>query len=93
MSGQESAETLALTVLSWLAEDRDRLSAFLSETGASPGDLAQGATDSAFLAAILDHLLGSDDRVVAFCQSQGLPNEAPLRARAALPGGAQWTWT
>ena len=93
MSGQESAETLALRALGWLAEDRDRLGAFLAETGASPSDLATQAADPAFLAAILDHLLTSDALVIGFCQAEGLPNDAPMRARAALPGGAQWHWT
>lgn len=93
MSGQESAETLALRALGWLAEDRDRLGAFLAETGASPADLAAQAGDPAFLGAILDHLLSSDALVIGFCLSEGLPNDAPMRARAALPGGAQWHWT
>ena len=93
MSGQESAETLALKVLGWLAEDRDRLESFMAETGASPADLASQAGDPAFLGAILDHLLGSDALVIGFCRAEGLANDAPMRARAALPGGAQWHWT
>ena len=93
MAGQESAETLALQALGWLAEDRDRLGDFLAATGASPGDIASLAGDSAFLGAILDHLLSSDDLVIGFCQSEGLANDAPMRARQALPGGAQWHWT
>jgi len=93
MSGQESAETLALRVLGWLAEDRDRLDGFLAETGASPADLAAQVGDPAFLGAILDHLLSSDALVIGFCQADGLANDAPMRARAALPGGAQWHWT
>ena len=93
MSGQESAETLALRALGWLAEDRDRLGAFLAETGASPADMARQAGDPAFLGAILDHLLSSDAMVIGFCAAEGLPNDAPMKARTALPGGAQWHWT
>ena len=93
MSGLESAETLALRALGWLAEDRDRLGDFLGATGASPGDLAALAGDSAFLGAILDHLLSSDALVIGFCAAAGLANDAPMRARQALPGGAQWHWT
>jgi hypothetical protein len=34
-----------------------------------------------------------DAWVVAFCDAAGLPYEAPMRARAALPGGGQVHWT
>jgi hypothetical protein len=93
MSERESAETLALKALTWLAEDRDRMGAFLSETGASVGDLATQAGDPAFLGAVLDHLLTSDALVTGFCDAEGLAYDRPMRARAALPGGAQWHWT
>ncbi len=93
MSGQESAETLALKALAWLAEDRDRLGAFLAASGAAPADLARQAGEPAFLGAVLDHLLSSDALVVAFCDAEAIAYDRPMRARAALPGGAQWHWT
>lgn len=93
MSEQESAETLALQALAWLAADMDRLGAFLGATGAAPGDLASQAGQPAFLGAVLDHLLTSDDLVRGFCDEQGLAYDRPMRARAALPGGASWHWT
>ena len=42
-SGQESAETLAAQALSWIAEDTDRLNAFMAMTGAAPADLMRDA--------------------------------------------------
>jgi hypothetical protein len=31
--------------------------------------------------------------VIAFCDAERLPYEAPLLARRALPGGAEMSWT
>jgi hypothetical protein len=90
---QESAEVTALQALSWVAGDPDRLGAFLNMTGAAPGDLAKHAGEPAFLGSVLDFLLSEDALVTGFCDSQNLPYDTPMRARAELPGGAQWHWT
>jgi hypothetical protein len=93
LSERDSAETLALQALAWLADDRARLEGFLAMSGASPGDLAAQAGDAAFLGAVLDYLLSADDLVMAFCDATGLAYDRPMVARQALPGGAQWHWT
>ena len=90
---QESAEVTALRALAWVASDPDRLGAFLNATGAAADDLAQNAAEPAFLGSVLDFLLSEDALVIGFCDSENLPYDLPLRARAALPGGAQWHWT
>lgn len=90
---RESAETLALRCLGWLAGHDELLPVFLGATGASEADLRAGAEDPAFLASVLDFLLMDDAWVMEFCSAMELPNEAPMRARAALPGGAQVNWT
>lgn len=88
MSRQDSAETLALQALSWLAGNEDLLPVFMGATGASVSDLAARAGEGAFLASVLDFLLMDDAWVIAFCDATGLRYEAPLQARAWLPGGA-----
>jgi hypothetical protein len=93
MPGQEAAETLALRVLAWFLEAEDRRMAFMAATGAQPADLARGAGDPVFLAAVLDVLLGDEQMVRDFCAAHALPLDAPLRARAALPGGQVPHWT
>ena len=93
MNRQESAEVTALQALGWVASDPDRLGAFLNMTGASSGDLAQSAAEPAFLGSVLDFLLSEDALVIGFCDSLNLPYDTPMRARADLPGGAQWHWT
>lgn len=90
---RESAETLALRALTWLAEQDDLFGAFLAQTGASAAEVAQGAARAEFLASVLDFLLAEDRWIMAFCDAQGLAYDAPMRARAALPGGDAVNWT
>jgi hypothetical protein len=90
---REAAETVGMQALAWLAGNDELLPVFLGSTGASLDDLRAGAGDAAFLGSILDFVMMDDAWVVAFCDAAGLPYEAPMRARAALPGGAQVHWT
>ena len=93
MTRQENAETIALQALGWLVGNEDLLPVFLGATGASVGDLASSAKQPAFLGSVLDFLVMDDAWVVAFCDAAGLPYQAPMQARAALPGGEQVNWT
>ena len=90
---QDFAETIGLQCLAWLVGNEDLLPVFLGATGASEGDLKLRAGDPEFLGSVLDFLMMDDAWVIAFCEAHGLPNEAPMRARMALPGGAQVNWT
>lgn len=90
---QETAETIALQALGWLASDEELLPVFLGASGATIEGLKAAASDAAFLISVLDFLCMEDAWVRAFCDSAGLPYDAPLRARQALPGGAQMHWT
>jgi hypothetical protein len=56
-------------------------------------DLRALATDPEFRGAVLDFLTMDDAWVTAFCDLQGLGYDVPMRARAALPGGAEMHWT
>jgi hypothetical protein len=90
---RDSAELLAIEALSWLVGNDDLLPAFLGATGATEADLRERARDADFLASVLDFLLMDDAWIAAFCQSADYKPDFPLRARAALPGGAQVNWT
>ena len=90
---QDSAETIALQALGWLAANEELLPVFLGATGASEADLRARATEPEFLGSVLDFLMMNDAWVVAFCEGQGLPFDRPMMARAALPGGSQVNWT
>ena len=93
MNRQESAETVALQALGWLAANEDLLPVFLGATGASVKDLVKSAGNPAFLGSVLDFLLMDDAWIIAFCDASDLPYQAPMQARAALPGGEQINWT
>ncbi len=89
----ESAEIIALRALTWLAGEETLFGDFLATTGASASDVAARAAQPDFLASVLDFLLLEDRWIVAFCEASELPYEAPMRARAGLPGGQIESWT
>ena len=93
MVGREAAEVLALQALGWNAADEGRLAAFLAASGAGLGEVRARASDPLFLAAVLDALLADERAVRAFCADAGVPLDAPMAARAALPGGDLPHWT
>lgn len=89
----QHAETVGLSAIAWLAGEDDLLPVFLGSTGASEAEFRAGLTDPTFMAAVLDFILMDDAWVERFCQTSGLPPEAPMQARSALPGGEQVHWT
>ena len=90
---RETAETLALQCLGWLAGNEELLPVFMGASGVSEGDLRQGAQDPVFLGAVLDFVMMDDAWVIEFCAAQGIRNDSLMRARMALPGGEQVNWT
>jgi len=88
-----AAEVLAIEALSWLVVNDDLLPVFLGSTGASEGDIRARAQDADFLASVLDFLLMDDAWIMAFCAENNYSHDFPVRARAALPGGAAVNWT
>ncbi|MFK7837234.1 MAG: DUF3572 domain-containing protein [Sulfitobacter sp.] len=93
MHTQESAETLALQVLGWLVTNEDLMPVFLGSTGASEADIKAQASDPVFLGAVLEFLMMDDAWVVRFCDENNLSYDQIMPARAALPGGAEVSWT
>lgn len=87
------AERIALLALGWLAADAELCGVFLGTSGASVQDLRDQAADPAFQASVLDFVTMDDAWVMAFCDANALPYEAPMRARQALPGAEQVHWT
>lgn len=87
------AEALAIEVLGWLAAHEDLLPVFLGSTGADAGALGDAASSPGFLGSVLDFLMLDDAWVVEFCDVHGHGYEDPMRARQALPGGQDVSWT
>ena len=89
----DRAEMLALQALGWIAAEEDFSGAFLGASGASSDELRQRASDPEFLGFVLDFLLSDEPALLAFCEATDTPPDAPMRARAALPGGDLPNWT
>ncbi|MEM1264627.1 MAG: DUF3572 domain-containing protein [Pseudomonadota bacterium] len=87
------AETVATSALAWLAEEPDRIGAFLGTTGLDPADVVAAARTPEFLGAVLDFVLSDDALVLAFASAVKVAPERVGRARAALPGGDDPHWT
>lgn len=90
---RDSAETIGLKALAWLASQDDLFGVFLGASGASADDARSRAGDPVFLGSVLDFLLMDDAWVVGFCDAEGLGYDVPMRARVGLPGGEQVSWT
>jgi Protein of unknown function (DUF3572) len=85
----DSARSLAVSALAFIAADSDRLSRFLSLTGLGPDNLRTAAADPAFLGSVLDYLVGDEEILVDFAADAGLKPEAVARAQAALGGPSE----
>lgn len=90
---RENAETVGLKALGWIASNDDLLPVFLGASGADVEALKAAADDPGLLGALLDFICMDDAWVTAFCDATGLPYDAPMRARAVLPGGETVHWT
>jgi len=90
---EDQAQVLALKALGWMGAQDEILSGFLGASGMDVDTLKQSAGQSETLLAILDYLLSQDTWVRDFCQDEDVDPEAPMMARAALPGGAEMHWT
>jgi hypothetical protein len=90
---QESAQTLALQALGWLAADDDRFGSFLAAGGMDAASIRAQAADPMLHAAVMDFLLADENMLLQFCEDCGVKPEVPMQARAALPGGDAPFWT
>ncbi len=87
------AEALAVRALAWMAGDEELIGRFLATTGAGPGDLRARAAEPEFLGFVLDFLLADEAALIVFAAAENIRPDLPMRARAALPGGALPNWT
>jgi len=65
----EIAEQLAVLVLQFLTSDIERLERFMSLSGLNPESMRAATADGAFLAAILEYLVG-DESLLLVCASE-----------------------
>jgi hypothetical protein len=84
----DQAEIVALQALAFLAEDAQRLGSFLALTGLGPDELRAQAHEPRLLAAVLDHLLRDESKLLVFAASYGIAPELIGQAHAALEEAA-----
>ncbi len=84
----EEAEVAALQVLGFLAADPERLQRFMDLSGLDVQAIRSSATDPAFLAGLLDHLLSDESLLLIFAEEHGLRPERIQDLRRKLPGAS-----
>ncbi len=89
----ETAQTIALQALAYIASDEDQLAGFMAQTGLSTDELKDRAAEPAFLGGVLDFLLSNEKALVAFCEEKEMAPDLPGLARKSLPGGEEVHWT
>lgn len=80
----DSAATLGLSALTFLAEDESRLERFLAVTGMEPGELRANAARPSFLAAVLEYLLQDEPLLLVFAASKGIEPDTIYPAHTLL---------
>ncbi len=85
----ETAETLALQALGWLAGIDEAVDRFLALSGLSATELRDRAEDPELLAAVVDFILSEDSLARNFCETAGIDALTLHACRRALPGASE----
>ena len=81
---RETAETLAIQALGFIAEEPERLSRFLAFTGIEAQSLRDAAQEPNFLLGVLDHLAGDEGLLTEFAAQREIAPEIVTAARDLL---------
>jgi len=90
MITKERAETIAFAALGFLADDAQRLQAFMANTGLTLDDLQARAEDHDVMVSVLDALLEDESALMMFAAARQLDPAEIYPARQRL-GGAYET--
>ena len=85
-TARAAGESMAVSALTFLAADRERLERFLSVTGLGPGNLRAAAAGAGFSASVLGYIVADEPLLVRFAAEAGLAPEDVVRALTALEG-------
>src|SRR5579872_4369075 len=80
----EAAAELAVAALAFLAQEGDRLAAFLAATGLAPQSLRAAAHEPGFLSGVLDYMMNDESLLLAFAAERDLDPQEVAHAREAL---------
>ena len=79
-----TAEALAITALTFIAEEPERLGRFLALSGIGPESLRAAAHEPGFLLGVLDYLTNDESLLIAFSTDRGIDPSEIGRARDLL---------
>src|SRR5689334_10264873 len=82
----EIAEKVAISALSFLAADPERLGRFLAITGIGPEAIRKAAGDPGFLAGVLDHVVSDEPLLLGVAEHIGIPPQTVEAAHSVLSG-------
>jgi hypothetical protein len=89
---QEQAEAIAISALSFIASDPERLDRFLAVTGLDPAALRAAAGAPGFLSGVLDYLCSDEPLLLAHAAEQDMRPETVAAAQRALGGPPAEDW-
>jgi hypothetical protein len=81
---RESAQALAIEVLTYIAADPASLERFMSLSGLNVGDLRRAAAEPGFFVGVLDFLSSDEALLLSFAANAGRDPAAIERARQIL---------
>jgi hypothetical protein len=84
----DTAQTVALKSLAFLAENEDALERLFRVSGLDAGALRAHVDEAETLAAILDFLLGDEPLLIRFCESSGIDPKSVHLASHVLANAA-----
>jgi Protein of unknown function (DUF3572) len=84
----EAAKELAIQVLTYIAEEPERLARFLNETGIAATEIRTAASEPGFLTGVLEHMAGNESLLTGFAASAGVDPAAIGKVLQALTGHA-----
>ena len=77
MKPMSNLETMALSMIGWLAREPERLAGFMEETGYDEVALKAEIGSEALHLAVLEYLLADESLLLQYCAETGTPPEAP----------------
>ncbi len=80
----ETAESLAIDALGFLAGEPERIGRFLAISGIESQDLRRAAAEPGFLAGVLAYLTDDESLTLAFAANAGISPDSVVKARHVL---------
>lgn len=84
----EEAETIAMTLIGFIASEELRYERFSNLTGMTLQDLKNGANKPEFLGFVMEYALQDESLILEFAAMENMNPQTLIIARHALPGAS-----